>query len=214
MGLSSTTSSPVQRETPDTVEGSLLAARAGDESMLGRLLEVYRGYLLTIANDEIGTDMAPKMAPSDLVQETFLQAYRDFPKFQGGAEYEVRDWLKTILINNLRDAHRHYRGTQKRQLNLERPWESVLNDETNPGNLVSAESPSRLLCATEAMRALQASLTRLPEEYRRIIQRRNFDGIGFEDLAAEFGRTPGAIRKLWGRAVKKLAEELYRDGVD
>ncbi len=214
MSMSSTTSSPIQKETLGNVEGNLHAARAGDESMLGRLLEVYRGYLLSIANDEIGTDMAPKMAPSDLVQETFLQAYRDFPKFQGGAEYEVRDWLKTILINNLRDAHRHYRGTQKRQLNLERPWDSVLNDETSPGNLVSADSPSRVLSATEAMRALQSSLARLPDEYRRIIQRRNFDGVAFEDLASEFNRTPGAIRKLWGRAVKKLAEELYRDGVD
>ena len=54
-----------------------------------------------VAADELTADLVAKMAPSDLVQETCLQATRDFPNFEGWSEAELRGWLRKILLNNL-----------------------------------------------------------------------------------------------------------------
>jgi RNA polymerase sigma-70 factor (ECF subfamily) len=80
---------------------SIRAARDGSESAVGQLLHHYRGYMLSLANDEISVDLVIKVAPSDLVQETCLQAARDFPCFEGATEAELRAWLRQILSNLL-----------------------------------------------------------------------------------------------------------------
>lgn len=81
---------------------------------MGQLLEHYRGYILSLANDELDVDLVARVAPSDLVQETCLQAARDFPNFEGSTEAELRTWLRRILLNNLGDLRRRFLGTQKR----------------------------------------------------------------------------------------------------
>ncbi len=56
------------------IDVSIVAARGGSFTALGQLLDHYRDYLLRIANTELESDLAPKVNPSDLVQDTFLQA--------------------------------------------------------------------------------------------------------------------------------------------
>jgi RNA polymerase sigma-70 factor (ECF subfamily) len=53
-------------------------ARDGDQSALGKLLDLYRNYLRLVARSLIGAGLRVKLEPSDLVQETFLKAHRDF----------------------------------------------------------------------------------------------------------------------------------------
>lgn len=196
------------------IEHQIHAARESGESAVGRLLELYRGYLLSIANEGVGTDIVPKVAPSDVVQETFLQAYRDFPGFQGTTELELRDWLRAILLNNVRDAYRHYRGALKRRVSQEQPWDLVDSKVRQADTLDSRDRPSQMLQASEAIQGLHAALSRLPEEYRQVIRRRNFDGVAFEIIGKELNRSADAVRKLWGRAVRKLTEELNVDGLE
>ena len=63
------------------VECSIISAQDGSYAAIGQLFDLYRDYLLRVANEELQTDLVPKVAASDLVQETFLQAARDFRKF-------------------------------------------------------------------------------------------------------------------------------------
>ena len=67
---------------PDA-ERLLLQARTGDPADLGRLLELYRGYLRLLARIQIGKRLQGKLDASDLVQEVFLDAHRYFPAFRG-----------------------------------------------------------------------------------------------------------------------------------
>jgi WD40 repeat protein len=72
----------------------LPAARAGSSEALGQALEICRGYLLRVANQGLNADLRAKGGASDLVQETFLEAQRDFGCFQGAS----CGWDKTVRL--------------------------------------------------------------------------------------------------------------------
>src|SRR6516162_10793554 len=95
-------------------------AKAGDAPALGRLLGVYRAYLVVLARVQIGRRLQGKVDASDLVQEAFLGAHRDFPQFRGTTEKEFLGWLRQILASLLANLVRHYQGTQRRDVRLER----------------------------------------------------------------------------------------------
>src|SRR4051794_28295029 len=88
-------------------------AHAGDDAALGRLLEMYRNYLRLVARSLIGRALRLKLDLSDLVQETFLEAHRDFPGFAGASEAELTAWLRRILVRNLASQGRHHRARKR-----------------------------------------------------------------------------------------------------
>ena len=101
-------------------EQLLQLARSGSSPALGRLLELYRNYLVLLARLQIGKRLQGKLDPSDLVQETFLEAHRDFAQFRGSSEAEFVNWLRQILARNLANRVRHYYATKRRDVRLER----------------------------------------------------------------------------------------------
>lgn len=181
----------------------LAAARAGSNEALGRLLECCRDYLLHMANQELDSDLRTKESPSDMVQQTFLEARKDFGRFQGGAEEEWRAWLTKILAHNIANCRRSYRDTQKRQLDREVPLDGLQG--VLPG---SDLTPSGILGQKEERQELEAALSRLTTEYRQVVLLRYQDKRSFEEIGQIMNRSPDAARKLWSRAVEKLAEEL------
>ncbi len=94
-------------ESTSRPELLLSAARGGEREALGVLLEVYRNYLRLLARAQIDLHLQAKMNPSDIVQETFLEAFRDFGQFCGQTEAEFVAWLRQILANNLGPSGQH-----------------------------------------------------------------------------------------------------------
>lgn len=188
------------------VARSIVDAREGSPSALGQLLDHYRGYLLGLANQELDAALVPKVAHSDLVQETFFQAARDFPKFQGQTEAELRAWLRQILQHRMLDAARQFRQTAKRSIDKELPIDAPA---AGGQPLVSCEpSPSRVLLSAEKQAEVLAALATLEESHRRAIELRSLAGMSFEQVGESLGRSAEAARKLWSRAIEKLAEKL------
>src|SRR6516162_2801360 len=96
---------------PDELPELLLPkARAGDSAALGRLLELYRNFLRLLARTLLGKTPQARLEPSDLVQETFLEAHRDFRQFAGTTEAELLAWLRRILVRNLADQVRRHKA--------------------------------------------------------------------------------------------------------
>ncbi|HKI36943.1 MAG TPA: sigma-70 family RNA polymerase sigma factor [Gemmataceae bacterium] len=192
----------------DDVTGRLHAARAGSAEALGQALETCRGYLLLIARQEMHPALQAKGNPSDLVQETFLDAVVDFGRFQGHSEAELRAWLRRLLLNNVVSFARRYRGADKRDVGRE-----VGLALAEPGALAEAlaastPSPSKQAMARERDEALERAMRRLPEEYRTVLALRHQDDLSFEEIGQRLGRSANAARKLWARAVERLEQEL------
>jgi RNA polymerase sigma-70 factor (ECF subfamily) len=180
------------------------AARRGDAEALGRALEPFRDYLLLVANEELEPELRAKLGGSDLVQETFLGAYRDLSSFRGKSETEWRLWLRGILVHLLANHRRHYRSSAKRRLERE-----VSISETRRCDWpASSPSPSTDLAAREVEAALMAALTRLAEHHRNVVLWHHRDRMPFEEVGRRLGVTAEAARKHWERALRALRKEL------
>jgi RNA polymerase sigma-70 factor (ECF subfamily) len=187
----------------------LVAARAGSAEALGRLLAACSGYLETIARRELDPDLQVKNSASDLVQETFLEAQRDFPRFQGSTEDELLAWLRQMLLNNIGNFARRYRGTQKRQLGREVSLDAGASSEKWADELMAdSSSPSEKVMRQERAEAVARVLAQLPEDYRLVLLYRYQEQLSFEEIAQRMGRSSNAARKLWARAVECFQNEM------
>jgi RNA polymerase sigma-70 factor (ECF subfamily) len=197
------------REAPKDLSALVSAAHAGSNSALGEVLETCRRYLLLVAERELNPDLRAKAGPSDLVQQTFLEAQRDFGQFRGNSESELRAWLLHLLRHNLGKCARQYRHTQKRQLDRE---VSLSRDDSGrapcAGLAADTPSPSGHAMEREQDEALERALARLPEDHRRVIELRYREERSFEEIGVLMQRSADAARKLWARAVERLQQEL------
>src|SRR5260370_39201342 len=129
--------------TPDP-ERLLGLARAGNGPALGLLLDQYRNYLAMWARLQIGRRLQGKVDASDLVQETFLEAHRDFGQFRGSTEQELAAWLRRILAWNLANLVQRYCGAQRRDVRLERELAAEMDESSRVLELRSEEHTSEL----------------------------------------------------------------------
>lgn len=188
-------------------------ARSGDSAALGELLENYRNYLLFLARLQIDSRICGKLDGADLVQETFLEAYQAFPNFRGENETTFLAWLRQILASTLAMAVRRYVGTKRRDVRLEREiyvrvdqssvfWNQLVSDVSTPSLKVSRkEMEARLLQA----------ISQLPEHYRETLRLRHSEGLSFQEIALQMGRTVDSVQKIWVRALAQLRELVKTD---
>jgi RNA polymerase sigma-70 factor (ECF subfamily) len=190
-------------------------ARAADDEpgaeVRGRLLEQYRPYLTLLARVQIGRRLQGKVDAADLVQETFLEAHRHFGNFRGGTEAELTSWLRQILAGTLAHLLRHYLGTQRRDIRLERELADDLDRSSAAfvgGLAAPGSSPSQRASRREQAVLLAAALERLPDDYREVLVLRHLEGLTFPEVARRMGRTVDSVEKLWVRALPRLRQCL------
>ena len=186
----------------------LARAQAGCPDSLGQALEPYRRYLLGIAERELDSALQAKGGASDLVQETFLEAQRDFAQFHGASAAELQAWLRRLLLNNLANFTRLYRGTDKRDVGREVPLEAGASGVAGAGLPGEEASPSGEAVANEQAQAVRAALARLPDDYRQVLVWRYQEGQSFEEIGQRLQRTANAARKLFARALERFEQEM------
>src|SRR5438552_6439608 len=87
--------------------------RAGEEPAREALFARYQAYLQVLAQAQLGRHLRAKCDASDLVQQTLLEAHRDFAEFQGSREAELLAWLRRILAHNLYNEARRFAARQR-----------------------------------------------------------------------------------------------------
>jgi RNA polymerase sigma-70 factor (ECF subfamily) len=193
----------------DPLEKWLRAARAGSRSALGRALDAARPLLMQIAADELGADLRGKVGASDVVQESMADAVRGFGQFQGVTPADWLAWLGQVLRHNLRDCARRYRGADKRDVRREVPL-AAGSASSAPALPLAADDtgPDGALLAAERAQRLERAVARLSEEHQQALRLRNQEDLSFEEVGRRLGRSAEAARKLWARALARLAEAL------
>jgi RNA polymerase sigma-70 factor (ECF subfamily) len=201
-----------------TPEQLLARARRERGEHLGTLLDLYRNYLHLLARTQIDLHLQGRIDPSDLVQETMLEAYRDFGQFRGGTEAELLAWLRRILVHNLARVVEKHVKARKRDARREVPLHRLVaemeqSSERVDAALVSQTSSPSAQARREQAAVLADQLARLKPAYRDVIVLRNLEGLAFEEVARRMGRTAGAVRMLWLRALDRLKQLLAEQGL-
>jgi RNA polymerase sigma-70 factor (ECF subfamily) len=189
----------------------LARARRGGEAAFGELLELYRNYLHLLARAQIGRRLQSKVDPSDLVQETFLAAHRDFEGFRGTTEGELVTWLRQILAARLADLVRRNLKAKARDVRLERRLAQELDTSSQAlenGLAKPQLSPSEQAYRREQAVLLADALKTLPSEYEEVIILRHLEGLRFPEIARRMGRSLDSVEKLWVRALARLRRTL------
>jgi RNA polymerase sigma-70 factor (ECF subfamily) len=190
----------------ETPEDLLARARSGDQAALGQLLQLYRNYLRLQARTLIDSTLQRRLDPSDLVQETFLEAHRDFGRFAGTTEAELVAWLRQVLVRNLADQVKRHQS-RKRDVRRVESLEAMLDRSSRrveEALQAGISSPSAQARRREQAVLLADALAALPPDYREVIVLRHLEHLKFDEVAARMGRSSGAVRMLWARALERL----------
>lgn len=188
-------------------EQMIVRARTDSIEALGPLLELYRNYVKLLARIEIGRRLQGKLDPSDLVQETFLDAHRQFHGFRGTDELQFVGWLRQILAGKVANLVRHYFGTQARDIRMERELDVDVDNSTRHFGqqlIASLSTPSEQAVRRERAVLLADALAILPEHYREVIILRHLEELSFPDIARRMQRSQDSVEKLWLRALVQL----------
>jgi RNA polymerase sigma-70 factor (ECF subfamily) len=197
-------------ESMSSVPSLISDARRGDKSSIGVLLEQYHNYLLVLASTQLENRLQPRVSPSDVVQETMLRAHKNFAQFRGHSEGELIAWLRQILVNNLaKFVEQHVlaaRRDVRREVSIQRLGAALEQSTVQLAVLLPADNKSPSLAVQEREEAviLANRLAQLPPSYREVLMLRNLQQLPFEVVAERIGRSVGATRMLWLRAIEKL----------
>lgn len=131
----------------------------------------------------------------DLVQETFLRAWRALDSLRDGAA--AKPWLLTIL------RREHARHHERKQL------DTVELNEAIPEDAAWA-SPERHGDAAE----LREAMSKLPYKYREPLLLQVLGGMSCEEIAKELGQQPGAVMTQLFRARQRLKSILQGERLE
>ena len=170
-------------------DSALIAAwQRGEEQAAAELV---RRHARALARFLAGAG-APDADVEDLVQDTFIRAFRAVDRFRGQCQF--RTWLLTIGGNVLKD---HGRRAARHKV--------VPLDE---GLAASGGDPHERAEAGETEARLAAGVGELPRLQREVFLLRAQQGLEYDEIAAALDTTEGAARVHYHHAVKRLKERL------
>ena len=164
-------------------------AQHGVGDARGRLLEMYRNYVGILARLQIDRRLRGRVAPSDLVQDTFIEAERNFAGFRGRSEGELIVWLRSVLSTQVARLYRHH-TSQQRDFHLEQQLSAEMDQSSQMLQRVfdvKQSSPSHSATRREEAVLLADTLEHLPRDYREVIVLRNLEGLPFDAIAERMG---------------------------
>jgi RNA polymerase sigma-70 factor (ECF subfamily) len=174
-------------------------AQRGDKRAFGMLVEKYQrklGRLLSrLIRDQAEVE--------DVVQESFIKAYRALPNFRGESAFYT--WLYRIGINT---AKNYLVSMGRRpQISNDVEIEDAENFE-DANELRTMETPETELMTKEIAQTVNDTVAALPEELRTAITLREIEGLSYEEIATLMNCPIGTVRSRIFRASETIAEQL------
>jgi RNA polymerase sigma-70 factor (subfamily 1) len=192
-------------------ESYLDQAQQGSREAQAQLLEAVRPYLLAVAEDQLASEIRPKLAASDIVQNAVWKAWQDFGDFRGQSRAELLGWLQTILSRCAADGVQQHREIAKRDVSRERSLDQM-ESEFGAALADLCSSPSGHAIASEERQEIERTVRRMSSRYEQAIRLRNDLGLSFAEMGVALSCSEDAARMLWVRAIDKLGQELRRNG--
>ena len=180
------------RDSDELIE----AACSGDREALNRLLAHARPRLIAVAMRIV----RDRDDAEDVVQEALLKVCRSLTRFEGRSAFTT--WLHRIVVNAGLDRLRRH------QARRERYAKDDDDRDFAPLDGVDELTPERLVSQRETGAAVRGALARLSPAHREVLERREFDGESYRDLARLVHCPVGTVMSRLHHARHRLADEL------
>ena len=173
-------------------------ARSGDREAFRMLVDTHSRSVFRLAFRMTGNEQDAE----DVVQETFLRAYKQLKNFQAKASFST--WLFRIAANYSLDLIRR----RKRRQELSPMGRS--NGDTDLLQTVPSDrpTPDRLVLSGQFKERLDSAMDELSAQERSAFVLRHFEGLSIEDIGASLGTSGNATKHSIFRAVQKLRHSL------
>jgi len=186
--------------THSSEDFSLAALRAGDRAEFARLVETYSGFIYRLALKLLEE---PQDA-EDVLQETFIKAYRSLPNFDGRSSLST--WLYRIATN---EALMLMRRRKINQISIEEPKETSEDEEQEPLQILDwCCAPEAELMSSEARQVLDQAIDTLPESLRVVFVLRDIEGLSTLETGEVLNLSETAVKTRLSRARLRLREQL------
>lgn len=173
---------------------------AGDVAGFELIVKHYSGMVFSLAARFVGAQEA-----EDVVQETFLRAYKGLESFRG--ESSLKTWLYTIALNRVR-ARGSALTKLKKMLSLSGNGEDdesflAVLDPKDP-----AATPEENALQSERRTSLRRAIKALPDEFRTSVVLRDLEGLSYAEIAEVLATPIGTVRSRIARGRALLKEAL------
>ena len=158
------------------------------------IVERYQSQALNLAARMLGS----RSEAEDVVQETFISAYRSLGRFRGGS---LRSWLLRIAANGSRDVLRRRARRPESSLDL-----SLENPSFQP--VSGAESPDAATLRGELNAEIQRAILTLPTDQRATLTLVDAQGLSYREAADALGVSVGTVKSRLSRARARVRDEL------
>ena len=146
----------------------------------------------------------------DLVQETFLNAYRGFDRFRGDAQ--ISTWLYTIASRACLRMRRRRKGAPERELSLEE-FIPTSDGEFRLQIPIDGLSPEAALQNKQLRQALDSAINQLPKKYKMVLVLRDMEGLSAKEVGSVMGLNERAVKSRLHRARLFVRRQLSARGL-
>jgi len=184
----------------------------GDSHTLGQLLFECHDNFAKMLRSKIPNDLQSVIDAEDVLQQAYMDAFRDIRHFEPKSDRAFYRWLEAIAQHRLLDtirAHRSKkRGGDRRQVGSDSP--DLGGPMVDLFDVIATElpTPSRNVAREEGVQALLQQVAGLVPEHQEVVRLYHLEGLDLDAVARRTGRTPSGVRGILYRAHQKL-----RDGM-
>ena len=164
-------------------------------------LQRFRPLLKALADDLLYYDLRKKVDPSDVVQQTMVEAIKSRSQFRGDSDAAKAGWLKAILRNVVHGLLRRYHR-DRRNMSLEQSLDNSMHSSLGIQLVDTVESPSFRERMEEDKRWIQETMALLNEQQRRAMVMRYWQDMSLEEIGKAMDKKPEAVASLLYRAMK------------
>jgi RNA polymerase sigma-70 factor (ECF subfamily) len=193
-------------EAPPGPDGS--AANSAGTASLQEWFGQYRERLRNVVALRLDRRLMGRLDPSDVIQETYLEALQRYPAYARDPRLSPYLWLRFLAVQRLLICHRRHLQTQKRDAGLEISLDAhgleVSSAELAQRILDSALTPAGATVRAEEQGRLHQALQQLEPLDREVLALRHFEYLSNDEAAAVLGIQPGAASQRYYRALKRL----------
>jgi RNA polymerase sigma-70 factor (ECF subfamily) len=129
----------------------------------------------------------------DVAQEAFIKAYRAIDSFRGESAFYT--WLYRIAVNSAKNALEARKRRPSADVDIDEVGEYAFSEQMR-----TDENPESLLASQDLQRVVDETLAALPDELKRALMLREFDGLAYEDIARVMDCPIGTVRSRIFRA--------------